>query len=468
MTEAYSRATKRAALVVATLSSFIGPFMGSSVNVALPTIGTELSLNAVTLGWVNTAFLLSAAAFVIGFGRLGDIYGRKRIYLWGVVLFTLSSVGIAVAPSSFWLIGGRVMQGFGSSMIFATGLPILISAYPIGERGKALGIAVAAVYLGLSVGPFVGGVITQQLGWRFIFWLNLPLGLILLAVLWLMLKGDWAEARGTRFDLPGSLILGGSLLLTMYGFSTLPSWTAAGMIGVGLAGLVGFVRYESRAESPLVDIGLFRHNAVFAFSNLAALINYSATFAVGFMLSLYLQQVQGLSPQEAGLVLMAQPIVQTLFSPLAGRLSDKTEPRTVASIGMTLCLIGLVLLVFLRAETSLTYVVTCLMLLGLGFGLFTSPNTNAIMSSVERRYFGVAGAMVSTMRQLGMMFSMGILMLLLSIFLGQAAIEPANYDRFLICMQIAFAVFAVLCFGGVFASLARGKMHDNSERPRTT
>ncbi len=453
-----TRTTKSAALIVATLSSFLGPFMGASVTVALPTIGQDFSMSAVSLGWVNTALLLAAAAFVVPFGRLGDIYGRKRIYLWGIVVFTVSSALIAVAQSGTALIWFRVLQGFGSSMIFATGMPILISVYPAGERGKALGIAVSAVYLGLSVGPFLGGLITQYFGWRFIFWLNVPLGLLLIAVIFLMLKGDWAEARGSKFDLVGSIILGPSLLLTMYGFSTLPSVKAAIMIAVGLAGLTLFVIYEQKIAHPLLDIALFRQNAVFAFSNLAAMINYAATFAVGFILSLYLQNLKGLSPTDAGLVLMAQPIVQTIFSPLAGRLSDKTEPRTVASTGMALCLVGLILLLFLTADSSLTFVVICLIILGLGFALFTSPNTNAIMSSIERRHIGVAGAMVGMVRQLGMMFSMGILMMLMAIFLGKSELEPSVYGSFMICSRVTFAVFGGLSIIGIFASLARGKM----------
>jgi EmrB/QacA subfamily drug resistance transporter len=459
MPEDAYRTTQKAALIVATLSSFLGPFMSSSVNVALPSIGQEFSMGAVLLGWVNTAYLLAAATFLIPFGRLGDIYGRKKIYMWGVLVYTCSSVLIANSWSGTTIILFRVFQGFGSSMIFATGMPILISVYPVGERGRVLGITVAAVYMGLSVGPFLGGLITQHLGWRYIFWLNLPLGLILLNVIFLMLKGDWAEARGSKFDFAGSIILAVSLLLTMYGFSTLPSQYAMAMIAIGLLGIFAFIIFELRIKIPVMDIGLFRHNTVFAFSNLAALINYAATFAVAFILSLYLQRIRGLSPQEAGLVLISQPIVQAIFSPMAGKLSDRTEPRTVASLGMALTLIGLVMLIPLNAVSSMIYVIICLMVLGFGFALFSSPNTNAIMSSVERRFFGVAGAMVSTMRQIGMMLSMGIVMMILALLLGDSAIGPANQDQFVRSMKITFSVFAVMCFGGILASLARGKLN---------
>ncbi len=456
--ELTSRATRRAALIVATLASFLGPFMGSSVNVALPSIGRDFSMSAVLLGWVNTAFLLSAATFSIPFGRLGDIYGRKKIYMTGVFVFTIASVLIALSGTGMMLIFCRVIQGFGASMIFATGVAILISVFPANERGKVLGINVAAVYLGLSSGPFFGGIITQHLSWRFIFWLNLPIGVLLLTVIFFMLKGDWAESRGAKYDLVGSVVLGLSLFSTMYGFSKLPETYAFYLIAIGLVGIVIFVIYELKLEDPVVDIRLFRYNTVFAFSNLAALINYAATFAVSFMLSLYLQKVRGFSPQAAGLILVSQPLVQAMFSPLAGRLSDKIEPRTVASTGMSLTLIGLILLIFVNQQISIYYIIGCLVFLGFGFALFSSPNTNAIMSSVNRRIYGVASAMVGTMRQLGMMFSMGIVMMVLALYLGQAEIVPENINDFVGSMKTAFMIFAVMCFGGIFASLARGKM----------
>jgi EmrB/QacA subfamily drug resistance transporter len=453
-----NRTERRAALIVATLASFLGPFMGSSVNVALPSIGRDFGMSAVMLSWINIAFLLSAATLSIPFGRLGDIYGRKRIYMMGVFVFTIASVLIALSTSGMMLIACRAAQGFGASMIFATGSAILLSVYPARERGKVLGIVIAAVYLGLSSGPFFGGIITQQLNWRFIFWMNLPMGLILLSVIFFMLKGDWAEAKGARFDLAGSLVLGLSLLATMYGFSKLPEGYAFYLLAAGLAGIVVFVILELRLKDPLVDINLFRYNAVFTFSCVAALINYAATFAVAFLLSLYLQQIRGFSPQNAGVLLVVQPLVQAVLSPMAGRLSDRIEPRTVASIGMGMTLIGLVLLAFIGPVTPIYYVAGCLAFLGIGFALFVSPNTNAIMSSVERRIYGVASAIVGTMRQLGMMFSMGIVTMILALRLGQGEIVPENAADFLGSMRTAFAVFAVLCLGGVFASLARGKV----------
>ncbi|HEX9899696.1 MAG TPA: MFS transporter, partial [Candidatus Methylomirabilis sp.] len=201
-----------------------------------------------------------------------------------------------------------------------------------------------------------------------------------------------------------------------------------------------------------------RGNAVFTFSNLAALINYSATFAVTFLLSLYLQYTKGLGPRDAGLILVSQPLVMAAFSPIAGRLSDRIEPRTVASLGMAFTVLGLVLLAFLGEGTPLAFIVATLVILGFGFALFSSPNTNAVMSSVDRRLYGVASATLGTMRLSGQMLSMGIAMLVFALYVGRVRIGAANPASFLYSLKVAFAIFAILCFFGIFASLARGRL----------
>ncbi len=450
--------SKTYVLIAATLGSFLSPFMGSAINLALPTIGDELGMDAVLLGWVATAYLIAAAVFLVPFGRLADIHGRKRVFTLGILVYTLASLLSALANTAALLIGFRVLQGVGAAMMFGTGVAIVTSVFPLGERGRALGINVAAVYVGLSVGPFVGGLLTEHFGWRSVFIANVPLGLAIFGLVVWKLKGEWAAARGETFDLRGALVYAATLVLIMYGFSELPDLLGGMLVLGGVLTLVGFIWWEMRVASPLLDIGLFRHNPVFAFSNLAALVNYAATFAIAFLLSLYLQYNKGLSPQYAGFVLVAQPVVQAIFSPIAGRLSDRFEPRIIASAGMALTVVGLALFALLTEGTSLPMIVGGLVLLGFGFALFSSPNTNAVMSAVEPRFYGVASGTLATMRQIGMTLSMGIAMLLFAVYIGRVQITPEYYDLFLKSAKVAFVVFACMCFGGVFASLARGRV----------
>ncbi len=453
---------KKAALLVSTAASFMTPFMASTVNIALPSIGRDFLMDAIALSWVATAYLLAAAMFLVPFGRLADIYGRKRIFIYGVVAYTVVSLLSAAAPTGTFLILLRGLQGVAGAMIFGTGVAILTSVYPVSERGRVLGINVAAVYVGLSLGPFAGGFLTQHLGWRSVFVANALLGgFIIPLVLW-RLRGEWAEARGERFDIPGSILYSISLIVIMYGFSTLPAIQGMWTILVGVSALVAFVLWELRVKNPLLDISLFRHNTVFAFSNMAALINYSATSAVTFLLSIYLQYIKGLNPQTAGFILISQPVVMAVFSPLAGRLSDRIEPRVVASLGMTFIVIGLALFAFLGGETSLLMVTINLVLLGFGFALFSSPNTNAVMSAVEKRWYGVAAATLATMRLTGQMLSMGIVMLIIAVTMGRVAITPEYYPEFLKGMKASFIIFSALCVVGIFASLARGKVRQDA------
>ena len=332
---------RSAALACAVLSSFSTPFMSAAINVGLPAIGREFAMNALLQGWVATAYLLAAALSLVPFGKAADRFGRRLVFALGMGGHTLFSLACALAPSGAALIGFRVAQGLSGAMTFATALAILTSVYPPGERGRAIGITAASTYLGLSLGPVLGGLLTQHLGWRGIFYAGVPVGAVgFVLILW-KLKGEWKSAPRGPFDLAGALLYALALPCLMYGLSRLPRAAGVWFLAGGLAGLALFVLRESRAADPVLDLRLFRGNPVFAWSNLAALINYSATFAVTFLLSLYLQYIRALSPQQAGLLLVVQPALMAALSPLAGRLSDRIQPRTLASAGMLCAAAGL-------------------------------------------------------------------------------------------------------------------------------
>jgi EmrB/QacA subfamily drug resistance transporter len=457
-TDADHAISKSSALFITTLASFLTPFGISSVNIALPSIGKTFSMDAILLSWVTTVYLLTSAMFLVPFGKIADIYGRKRIFTYGILTFILGSAGSSISNSAAMLICFRILQGIGASAIYPIGAAILTSTFPASELGKVLGINVTAVYLGYSLGPFLGGFLTQHLGWRSIFLVNVLVGLITIIFIFWKLKGEWREAKEEKFDLSGSVLYSIILLFIMYGFSQLSTMQGAWFVLAGFLGILVFVKWETKVKSPVLEIKLFRNNRAFAFSNLATLIHSSASFAITFLLSLYLQYVRKLTPESAGLILIAQPIVQALCSPFSGKLSDRIEPRIVASIGMALTGIGLGLLTVLNEKTTLVFIVGNLILLGFGYGLFSVPNASAVMSSVENRSYGVASGTLSTMRVTGMVFSMGIALLIFSIYLGKVQITPETYPVFLRCTKLALTFFAVLCVGGVFASLARGNI----------
>lgn len=454
--------TQRAALAVSVLSSFVTPFVGAASNVAWPVVGEDLGLSTVRQAWLGTAYLLAAGALLLPMGRLADIHGRKRVFGLGVVVFTLAALFSGLSQSGGALLLFLALQGVGSAMMFSTGMAILTSVIPPERRGRALGITVAAVYVGLSCGPLAGGWLTQRLGWRSVFLVSVPLGVVLLAVLLKWLKGEWAEARGQRFDLLGAVLSAAALAALVVGaeFTAFEWGTRAALMAAGLGGVAAFVLVEWRSASPLLNLRLFRGNSLFAMSNLAAYLNYSSLAAAGFLLNQYLQKVRGLAPRDAGLLLMVQPVLMAALSPYSGRLSDRLEPRVPASTGMALMMSGLVLLaLFLGPATPLVLVGVYWGLIGVGMGFFSSPNTNAVMGSVERPQLGVAAAMLATTRVTGQLTSMVIATLILSVVVGETHITSAESGRFLLAGRMAYGVFAALSLAGMLASLARGRLH---------
>jgi EmrB/QacA subfamily drug resistance transporter len=453
---------KRSVMIVTAFAAFLTPFLGSAVNLALPAIGKDLDVSAIGLGWVISSFILSSAMFLLPFGRLADIIGRKKVFSGGILLFTITTFFIIFSRSLSSLIILRIIQGISGAMIFGTSLAIITSVFPVGERGRAMGINITAVYLGLSTGPVIGGLLTQYFGWRSIFAFLVPFGIASLILIKTRIKSEWAESKGEKFDWAGSTIYGIALFTFMFGFSKLPSTTGWICLIIGALLAVVFILFEKRGSNPVFDIGLMLQNRIFAFSGLAALINYSATSATGFFISLYLQYLKGFDARTSGLIMISQPVAMTLLSPIAGRLSDKYNPGVIASIGMGLTAAGLLCLCFITAETPVFVIVALLLLMGIGFGLFSSPNSNAIMSSVEKRHLGVASGVVGTMRMIGQMLSMGIAMMLIALFIGKQTINPSTYPGLISGIRMGFVIFSILSVMGIFASLARNNNPANN------
>ena len=451
-----NHSSRGATLFSVCTASFLLPFMLSGVGVALPSIGRELGASAIQLGLVETAYMLSMSVFLLTMGRLGDIYGRRRVFHTGIAVFTLTGALLALSWSIEAVIGFRFLQGIGAAMMASTGVAIVVSVFPSNERGKALGITVACVYTGLSLGPFIGGFLVSAFGWRSLFSLCFPLGALCFGMVSWKLRGEWAEAHGEPFDWPGSGVYAAAIFLLVVGSANLGhsrwSWW---VLGSGIAGLGCFLFLESRTPFPILNLELFRNNRVFTLSSLAALLNYAATFGVTFFFSLYLQVVTGMSPRQAGTLLIIQPIAQALFSPVCGRLSDRYPAAWVATAGMALCAAGLGISTTISETTPIGMLVGVFLLLGIGFALFSSPNMSVIMGSVSTRFLGVASGLVASMRTLGMMASMTIITVLLSVFMKGLSVTTETIPNFLMTMRTGLASFCLLCILGILCSIGR-------------
>jgi MFS family permease len=323
-----------------------------------------------------------------------------------------------------------------------------------------LGLNVSATYIGLSLGPPLGGFLVSTLGWRSVFLFTAVVTLVVLVYGLVALRGrEWKGAQG-HFDTVGAALFAFGVVLFIFGFSAAGSetWTWA-VAAVGLAGMVLFLFWEGRTREPLLEVKVFFHNVTFLFSSLAALIHYAATYAVGVVIALYLQIVQGFPPEMAGLVLLVQPLLQAVFSPLAGRIADRVEPRLLASAGMGMTSLGLFFFIFLGPATAVGWVIANLVLMGIGYALFSSPNTYAVMSSVPFSHYGVASATLGAMRSLGQAVSMATLSLLFALFIGGQQFGPAAAPQFLVSIRLGFSIFAGLSLLGILASLARGRVH---------
>lgn len=446
-------------LITVSITSFMGTFLISSINIALPAIEKSFALNAVSLSWIITGFLVATGMFLLPVGKLGDISGNVRLFKLGLIVFTLASMLCAISPSGIWLIAARFVQGVGSAFTSTTGQAILVANFPARNRGQVIGISVASVYTGLATGPFIGGFLTQVLGWHSLFYVAAVLGILSTAIAFSFLEKDVAVHGGEKkIDLRGTFVFMPGLIALVYGSSHIPSSSGWALMAFGIILLALFWIIESRVVYPMFETRLFTHNKLFGFSNLAALINYTATSAIVFFLSLYLQKIQGLSPRDAGAVIIAQPVMMALFSPVVGRLSDKIQPRYFATLGMAMCSAGLFAMSFFTAATPLWLIVSILIWEGLGFAFFSSPNMNTIMSSVDKSRYGQASGTASSMRIFGQIAGMTIVTFFFAFYFGSNTVTEVTDTVFLTAMKWGFITFTLISLVGIYFSFTRGNV----------
>ena len=429
--------------------------MGSSINIAIPYMAREFGVPAPDLSWVVTGYLLGSVALLVPFGRLADILGRRYLYVRGTAAVAVTTFAGGLMPDALSLIICRFAQGLALATIFSTGMAMLVASHRPDERGRVIGCSAAATYIGLSLGPVLGGLITQYLDWRWIFFLAGGVDLCS-ALLASRVQEEWYGNREGGMDWPGTALYILSSVMLLFGLSA--SSTHLWMRWVLAAGAVllfVFVWEQRRAAAPIIDITLF-HNTLFAMSNLAALLNYSATFAISFLLSLYLQLLRGLEASSAGLFILLQPLIMAILSPIAGHLSDHHEPRIIASLGMALTTLGILGFSFLEADTPWLLVGLNFVCVGIGFALFSSPNSNAIMGAVQPRFYGIASSILALMRLSGQAVSMAVVTFLLTMYSLPAA--DAGYAESLLAgIQHVFQVLIVSCALGAAVSLLRGR-----------
>ena len=454
-------AVAKFALIIVCLGSIIGPIGMASVNIAIPDLAADLQANAKMVSWLPTLFILSSVIFMLPASKLADNYGRKRIYAYGLALNAFSSFMCGLGTSIEWVLFWRFVQGAAAAMIFGTGVAIITSVTPAHKRGAALGITAACVYVGLTVAPAVGGWLTELWGWRSVFLFQVPIVIALLLLIKIRLTGEWKNAEKTQYDWWGTGIFAVFSSSLVYGLSILPNMLGFAMLGLSVISLTFFIVHQSRSRRPLIRVQMFRESRVFSLSLATSLLMYASNFPLVFLMSLYLQYVKDLSPSHAGQVILVQALSMAIMAPLSGKLADRFEPRLVATLGCVIVACGLYVLSLMNTETSITYIACSLLLIGFGFGLFSTPNNNAIMGGVQVHEVGVASASMNLSRTIGNLFGMSLVNLMVHYYLGNAQFtqeqNPALIQTVEMALNMSLAFVVIACVISAF----RGKLQNS-------
>jgi MFS family permease len=443
-------------LISIIIGSFFNSFMSSSLNIAMPVIDIEYGIGVDKVAWITKSFLLASAIGLLLSGWLADNYGRKKVFLIGNIAFGFISLIIIFLKNFYFIVIFRFLQGLGSSMILASAPSLIASAFESNKRGFVLGIQTTFTYIGLLLAPLLGGILTQYFGWKSLFLFNFIFTLIALIVIFFGVKSEWKNEEKGKFDLYGYslfviVIIGIVLALEWINWNSLFALAISFFVGYG------FIIYELQHPQPFISIPFIRSNKYFTNSILAALINYATTFAISYVLSIYLQIVRGLNPLKAGIILSFQPLMMALFSAYFGHLSDKHNPGKIASSGMAIISASLLLIGLLINESLPLYILAILLaILGFGFAVFTSPNTNAVMSSINKNAYGFASAFLAFSRLFGQFISMALASSII-LLINTKNIVIFKFHSLLLSTKIIFIIFSLLSAYGVYLSAQRVK-----------
>lgn len=411
-------------LVAVGVGTFMSALDGSVVNTILPVLARAFHSSVATIEWVVSVYLLVVSGLLLSVGRWGDLHGQKPVYLTGFWLFILGSALCGLAPSDTLLIVFRGLQALGAAMLFASSPAILTRNFPAERRGQALGMQATMTYLGLTVGPVLGGWLTDQLSWRAVFYINVPVGGLALYLSWHFIPADRGAEQRKAFDMPGAalFLVGLVALLLALDQGDAWGWTSfltLGLVGFALMALAGFVLLERHVRAPMLDLRLFR-NRVFSAATGSALLNYISLYSILFLLPFYLIQGRHFSPGRTGLLMTAQPLPMAIAAPISGTLSDRIGTRLPATVGMGILAVGLFFLSRLQPATPISWVLAALAVAGLGTGIFISPNNSAIMGAAPRERQGIAAGVLATARNVGMVLGIGLAGAILSSVVGRA------------------------------------------------
>ena len=445
---------------VSFITSFFAVFLSAGIVLGVPSIADEFAMNNVVQNWIPTIALLVVAVFTLPAGQISGQYGVKKSLIIGVLIFIFASLGTCLSFTTEIFLLFRVVQGIGMAFLNVSAMAMVVQAINPQNRGKALGFTVTGIYLAGSLSPVLCGFLVYNLGWRAMFYFVIPFLVLCLILMLLKIPGEWKTYEKDKIDSIGYLIYGIGILLFIYGFTNLMNTVGWVCVIIGLCLLIIFAYYELNVESPAFNMRLFK-NMKFTSSNIAALCSYLAIAAITTILNYHFQYVRNWDAQLTGIMLIITPIIMALIAPNAGKLSDKIHPQKLAAFGMSIATVTLLILLFLDANTPIYLIVVAMILQGVGMGLFTTPNTNAIMSSVPPKETPNASAAQSAMRTIGQTMSLGLLTLVFAWIMGSLKLSSEHADLIVQCSQIVCMICTVVCIVAIFASLVGIRSKDS-------